>query len=120
MKILCGGTQCGLYLGDVGPSAISMKPGPVWYIQPGWDWAFPLGTRGQPLGCAILERRDASRQAERRLAHEIYAVPDGTRLDERISVAREANLPIVVRCPGCHRLRFIPPEVVTRPVLLRA
>ena len=121
MRILCGGAQCGEYLGDVGPSVVGMKTGPVWYIRPGWCWVFPPGTRGQPLGRAILERRDDTGRAERELIHARYGltVPAGARLqlDQRVSVGREVDLPVVVRCPRCHRLRYVTPEAVLRSLV---
>ena len=118
IRILCGGAQCGEYLGDVGPSAVQMKPGPVWFIKPGWRWVFPAGVRGQPLGRAILERRDEEHRAERELIHGVYGVQRIS--DERVGVAREVALPVVVRCPQCHRLRYVTPDAALRPALIRA
>lgn len=118
MKIVCGGTQCGEYLGDVGPSGALLNPRPVWRIRPGWRWVFPPGVRGQPLASAILERADDTQRSERQLVHEIYGVQRIA--DERVGVAREANLPIVVRCPRCRRLRYVPADVVARPSLAPA
>jgi len=120
VRILCGGAQCGEYLGDVGPSVVGMRGGVlVWRIAPGWRWVFP--TRGEPLRSGILERVDEERRAERQLMHEVF----GGRPDVRsalakgsgVGVAREANLPIVVRCPKCHRLRYVPADVATVTVL---
>ena len=114
MKILCGGAQCGHYLGDVGPSVVGMKSAPVWRIDPGWQWRFPLGVRGQPLGSAILEFVGEPRP-ELQLAHEAFGVH---RIgDSRVSIAREVNLPIVVRCPKCHRLRYVPLDVLSRAII---
>jgi hypothetical protein len=120
VRILCGGAQCGEYLGDVGPSTVQMNPRPVWRIRPGWCWVFPPGVRGQPLHTAILERADAEGRSERRLLHEIYGASPAIRTalarNPGVGVAREAPLPIVVRCSKCHRLRYVPADVVTRPL----
>jgi len=80
-----------------------MNPKPVWRIEPGWSW-----------NQGILERRDFTLRQERKLIHETFG-----RIESRVSVAREANLPIVVRCTKCHGLRLVQPDVVLRPVLLR-
>jgi hypothetical protein len=114
VRILCGGAQCGEYLGDVGPSVVQRNPNPVWYIRQGWKWVFPPGTRGEPLGRGILERADDTGRAERRLIHEVYSVQSID--DHRVGVQRETNLPVVVRCPKCHRLRYVPADVVTRAI----
>lgn len=120
MRILCGGAQCGEYLGDVGPSGVQMNPRPVWRIRPGWRWVFPPGARGQPLASAILERADEAGRSERQLIHEVYgvtaAVQSALTKAAGVGVAREANLPIVVRCPKCRRLRYVPADVVAHPV----
>lgn len=118
MRILCGGAQCGEYLGDVGPSHVQLNPHLVWRIQPGWRWTFPPGTRGEPLQCGILERIDDTHRSERRLLHEVYgngqAIQSALAKSPQVGVAREANLPVVVRCPKCHRLRYVPADVATQ------
>lgn len=120
MRIFCGGAQCGHYLGEVGPSAVGMNPNPVWRIQPGWRWVWPPGTRGQPLQRAILERADDQRRAERQLIHEAYGLREVAQIsDDRVGVGREANLPLVVRCPQCRRLRLVQPDVVLKPIIVR-
>ncbi len=106
MRIFCGVTQCGEYLGEVGASAAQMNPSPVWRIQPGWRF----GAQG------ILERNDIEYRQERRLMQETFGRPDES---QRVSIGREVNLPIVVRCPKCHNNRLVLPEVAFRPVLLR-
>jgi len=80
-----------------------MNPHPVWRIQPGWVWR--QGT---------LERVDQDLAQQSRLIHATWGRTDG-----RVNVAREANLPIVVRCPKCHGLRLVMPDVVLRPVVNR-
>lgn len=92
------------------------NPNPVWRIRPGWRWRFPSGVR-EGLGNGILEFSDQSLEGERRLHHEAFG---GRFSDDRLGVVREVNLPVVVRCPKCHRLRYVRPEVVVQPVLLRA
>ena len=120
MRILCGGAQCGEYLGDIGPSAAQMNPHPVWRIRPGWRWVFPPGVRGQPLASAILERVDDAQRSERQLRHEVYgagaAIQSALTKSAAVGVAREANLPVVIRCPKCHRLRYVPPDAVARAI----
>ncbi len=103
MRIFCGGTQCGELLGEVGASAAQMNPSPVWRIQPGWVWRQ-----------GILEMSDQNLSQQARLIHATWG-----RTDSRVGVAREANLPIVVRCPKCHGLRLVQPDVILRPVVIR-
>lgn len=99
MQIICGSTHCGYALGMVDISIRGSNPHPVWYIQPGWYWKQ-----------GILEFGDNSMRAERQLLHEFGR----DRLSEGVKLAREANLPICVRCPKCHRPRWIPPDVFSR------
>lgn len=97
-----------------------MNPQPVWYIRPGWRWVFPPGARGQPLHTAILERVDDTQRSERQLLHAVYgsgaAIQSALAQNPGVGVAREASLPIVVRCPKCHRLRYVPPDVLSRAI----
>lgn len=107
MRIFCGGAQCGHLLGEIGASVVGRNPNPVWRIQPGWRWR-----------TGILERNDESLEQERRLAHETFGVQRIS--DGRVAIGREVNLPVVVRCPNCHRLRYVQPDTLLRPTLLRA
>jgi len=80
-----------------------MNPKPVWRIEQGWTWKQ-----------GILERSDFTLRNERKLIHETFG-----HIESRVNVAREVNLPVVVRCPKCHGLRLVQPDVVLRPILLR-
>lgn len=81
-----------------------MNPNPVWRIQPGWVWVQ-----------GILQKQDTTFRNERMLAHELF----GGRRPEGASMRREVNLPVVVRCPNCHGLRFVQPDIVLRPSVIR-
>lgn len=100
VTVHCG--SCSERLGVIGPSARSGNPRPVWKIEPGWTWS------DTHLGRGVLERRDQTFAAERRLYHEIT----GGRVPEGIAVSRECDLPIVVRCPRCHKVRWVAPDAV--------
>lgn len=97
VTIHCG---CGERLGQIGPSTRSGNPRPVWRIEPGWGWS------DMHLGRGILERRDETFRAERRL----YSQIAGGRIPEGIAVLRECDLPIVVRCPRCRKPRWVAPD----------
>lgn len=103
MRVFCGRAQCGELLGEVGASNSGMNPNPVWRIQPGWHWR-----------AGILERTDYTLRSERKLIHETFG-----RQEPRVAPAREANLPIVVRCPKCQSFRLVQPDVVFRSILSR-
>jgi hypothetical protein len=94
--------SCGERLGRVGPSARSGNPRPVWHIEPGWSWS------DAHLGRGTLERRDDARLAERRLLHELTG---RQRVPQGMALRRECDLPLVVRCPSCRRIRWVSPEV---------
>lgn len=101
--IHCSHTQCGHLLGYVAPSSVSLRGGIwVWQIQPGW-----LFVNG------ILEQRDFTFRSERGAS---YALTGRERPPERFGVFREADLPVVVRCPVCHGTNWIQP----RPRILAA
>lgn len=112
MRIFCGRAQCGELLGTVGASILGSNPNPVWRIQPGWDWEMAGSERGVPKG--VLSRIDQDFLQQARLVHATWG-----RTESRVGVAREAPLPIVVRCPKCHSLRLVQPDVVLRPVVIR-
>lgn len=94
--------QCGERLGRVGPSILSGNPRPVWKIEPGWGWS------DTHLGRGTLERRDETFYAERRLYHELV----NGRRPEGLALLRECDLPICVRCPRCHRMKWMAPDIV--------
>jgi hypothetical protein len=94
--------QCGGRLGQVGPSILSGNPRPVWRIEPGWSWS------DTHLGRGTLECRDETFTSERRLYHELT----GGRRPEGMAMLRECDLPICIRCPKCHRTRWVSPDVV--------
>jgi hypothetical protein len=100
--------QCEYRLGQVGPSIRSGNTRPVWKIEPGWTWS------DTHLGRGTLERRDETYRAERRLYHEITndLRPEG------LAMLRECDLPICVKCPKCHRLRWVAPDVALRAAML--
>lgn len=107
MRIFCGRAQCGAFLGTVGISVVGMNAKPVWRIEPGW--MFRQG---------ILERVDYSLRSERKIIHETFTRTENEGDQRgRVSIAREANLPIVVRCPQCHSHRMVLPDVAFRPIL---
>ena len=94
ITIRCSDDRCAQALGVVGPSIRSGNPKPVWRIRPGWS--FKAG---------ILEHVDETFYSERRLYHELTggARPQG------LAMLRECDLPLCVRCPRCHRMRWVAP-----------
>ncbi len=100
VTVHCGG--CGGRLGQVGPSVRSGNPKPVWSIEPGWGWS------DTHLGRGMLERSDELLRMERRLSHEVTGNP---RPAEGGQLRRECDLPVVVRCPRCRKIRWVGPDV---------
>lgn len=98
--VLCATTHCGKPLGEVGISILSGHPKPVWRIQPGWTWR-----KG------ILERVDETLRQERAVA---YEATGAERLIPGMGIAREADLPLCVRCPHCHRPRWVSGDLQVR------
>lgn len=105
--VLCATTHCGQPLGEVGLSIVSGNPKAVWKIRPGWTWR-----KG------ILERVDESSRQERSLAYEMtgreYAPSGGRVVPIGMGLLREADLPICVRCPHCHRPRWVSADLEIR------
>jgi hypothetical protein len=105
--VLCATTHCGKPLGEVDLSVLAGRPRPVWRIRPGWSWH-----KG------ILEYRDETYRSERGLAYEMTGhefAPAGGRLTPAgLELVREADLPLCVRCPHCHRPRWISVDLHTR------
>jgi hypothetical protein len=106
--VLCATTHCGKPLGEVDVSMLTGRPRPVWKIRPGWTWV-----KG------ILERVDETYRQERSLVHEMIGqevIPIGTRFSPRgMDIFREADLPLCVRCPHCHRPRWVSAGLEIRP-----
>lgn len=97
--ILCAGADCGQPLGVVGLSATSLQgPKLVWRIQPGWGWRD-----------GALDFNDHTLRMERQLLHETTG---RQRRIEGMGMGRECDLPVRVRCPRCHRVRIVTPEMV--------
>lgn len=103
MNVFCAGSDCGDLLGAIGPSSISDKAGrPVWRIQPGWSWVD-----------GALTFNDFTYRSERQLLHEMTG---RQRMVVGAALARECDLPLRVRCPKCHRTRWVTPDLVFRRV----
>lgn len=100
--ISCANGQCGQQLGTVGPSVRSGNPRPVWKIRPGWVFPSSGPSRG------VLEYVDETYKSERRMYHEVT----GGLRPEGMGMFRECDLPLCVRCPRCHRMRWVAPDVV--------
>ncbi len=101
MNVFCAGSDCGHLLGEIGPSLVNLQgPRLVWRIQPGWGWHD-----------GALTFNDFNLQQERRLLHETTG---RQRLAVGLALARECDLPLRVRCPQCHRVRFVTPELLIR------
>jgi hypothetical protein len=100
ITIVCG--RCGDRIGQVGPSAVTGNPRPVWKIEKGWDWD------DTHLGRGTLEYRDETYRRIRQLSHEVTG---RQRPPEGFLVGREVDLPVVVRCPKCRTIRWVGPEV---------
>lgn len=99
ITVLCAGSDCRQELGTVGISATALQgPKPVWRIQPGWGWHD-----------GALDFRDDTLRSERRLLHEMVG---RERLVVGMALGRECDLPIRVRCPRCHRVRIVTPEMI--------
>lgn len=79
-----------------------MRVKPVWRIRPGW--MFRKG---------ILEFVDEGLRSERMLAHATLGLD---RSVQGLGFKREADLPICVRCPHCHRLRWVVPDLYYRRI----
>jgi len=107
VPVRCSTTHCGHLLGEVGISEVLSKPRPVWRIQPGWTWRN-----------GILERIDETARQERSLAYEVTGrefIPAGGRFTPAgLNLTREAELPIAVRCPQCHRPRWVDADLTPR------
>jgi hypothetical protein len=95
IAIACSDDRCAQALGVIGPSIRSGNPRPVWRIRPGW-----MFTNG------ILEHIDERLSSERRLYHEVT----GGRRPVGVAMIRECDLPLCVRCPRCHRMRWVAPD----------
>lgn len=103
MRILCAGADCGELLGEIGPTATALQgPRLVWRIRPGWTWRD-----------GALTFDDHTFRSERQLLHETTG---RQRLAVGLALGRECELPLRVRCPKCHRVRWVTPDLVFRRV----
>jgi hypothetical protein len=103
MEVHCGSTLCGQLLGEVTTSTLGQGDQPVWKIAPGWFW-----NRDH-----VLEFGDTSFRSERSLLEKTVG---RQRLVEGVGISREVRLDaaICVKCPKCHRTRWIPPDLYLR------
>lgn len=103
MLVYCGTTHCGQFLGEVTSSTLGQSNHAVWKIQPGWFW-----NRQR-----ILEFGDNNFRNERELLQKTVG---RQRLVEGVGIGREVRLDaaICVKCPKCHRTRWVPPDLGLR------
>lgn len=103
VTVLCAGSDCRQELGVVAPSATALQgPKLVWRIRPGWGWRD-----------GALDYSDADCRMERQLLHETTG---RQRMSVGLALSRECDLPVRVRCPRCHRVRIVTPEMLLRRV----
>jgi hypothetical protein len=101
VRVHCAGSDCAELLGEIGSSLTALQgPRLVWRIQPGWAWTD---------GC--LTFNDFTLRQERHLLHETTG---RERMIVGAALARECDLPLRVRCPACHRVRWVTPDLVLR------
>lgn len=101
MRIFCAGSDCGDPLGEIVPTMTALSgPRLVWRIEPGWTWRD-----------GALAFDDFTCRQERQLLHETTG---RDRMVVGAALARECDLPLRVRCPKCHRVRWVTPDLVLR------